>query len=491
MYVLGLDLGSSSIKASILDVNSGKCAGSASYPAEEMNIIVKHPGWAEQEPEEWWRNAILATQKALSVANIPAHEIAAIGVAYQMHGLVVVDHDLRPLRPSIIWCDSRAVSDGNRLYAKTGEQKCLKRLLNSPGNFTLSKLHWLKTNEPETFERIYKMMLPGDYLAMRMTGVVNTTVSGLSEAVVWDFQENRIADFLLESAGIPYDLIADIVPTFGLQGKLSKAASRESGLPAGIPVAYRSGDQPNNAFSLNVLEPGEIAANAGTSGVVYGVTGQLESDPLSRVNTFAHVNHSMELPRLGLLLCINGTGIANSWIRKITGSSGFEEMNQDARNISPGSEGLICLPFGNGSERMLEQQDAGASFHRLNFNIHQKKHLFRAVQEGVAFAFHYGINIMKASGMAAKSIRAGYTNMFLSDVFCSTLAAITGLSIELYNTDGSLGAARGAAVGAGFYPEIKDAFKSLDCLKTFHPDVDLKNIIQDNYLEWEHLLINR
>lgn len=491
MYCLGLDIGSSSIKASVLDVDSGECVGTSSYPRKEMEIIALQSGWAEQHPETWWENVILTIRKALSSGKISGEKIGAIGIAYQMHGLVSVDKQMRPVRSSIIWCDSRALDDGKALFSKAGKEKCMTQLLNPPGNFTLSKLHWVKTNQPEVFDRIHKIMLPGDYIAMKMTGDINTTLSGLSEGIMWDFRENKIASFLLKYAGIEQRLIADIVPTFGHQGNLTKAAAGKLNLPAGIPITYRAGDQPNNAFSLNVMNPGETAATAGTSGVVYGVTEQLQSDPLERVNTFAHVNYSPANPRLGILLCINGAGISNSWIRRITAAENFDIMNRNAQKISPGSEGLIFLPFGNGAERMLQNMDIGSSFFNINFNIHTQGHIQRAVQEGAAFAFHYGINIMKDSGMMTHVIRAGHTNMFLSDLFCRTLSSVSGTSIELYNTDGSLGAARGAAMGAGYYKSPSEAFESLKRIRIVEPDHTLVDQIKVSYDRWEKILIQQ
>lgn len=485
MYTLGLDIGSSAVKVSVLEVETGRCAGSAACPDHEMEISSPYPGWAEQAPQEWWNNAALAIRQVMNENGIRPSAVAAIGIAYQMHGLVAVDRNLQPLRPAIIWCDSRAVESGKSLFSRAGERRCMERLLNSPGNFTLSKLYWLKNHEEELYRTIRKIMLPGDYIALRMTGEVSTTLSGLSEGILWDFRENALAGFLLEAAGISPDLVPDTVPTFGMQGRLTAQVADELGLPAGIPVTYRAGDQPNNAFSLRVTGPGETAATAGTSGVVYGVTDRLQSDPLSRVNTFAHVNHSAQRPRLGILLCINGTGISNSWLRRATGIGGYRLMDQMAAGVPAGCDGLTFLPFGNGSERMLENRSPGASFAHLNFNIHGQAHLCRAVQEGVAFAFRYGMKIMEESGMVTKLVRAGHANMFLSRVFCSTLASLQDIALELYDTDGALGAARGAALGAGLYRDETEALGMLKCIKTFGPDSGQQHAVADAYRRWE------
>lgn len=488
MFTLGIDLGSSSVKVSLLTVETGEIAASASYPENEMEIMAPQPGWAEQHPETWWKNTKMAIRQVLSKSIIPGNEIAAIGISYQMHGLVAVDKDFQPVRPSIIWCDSRAVETGNHIFAKAGEEKCMTCLVNAPGNFTLSKLAWVKENEPYIFEKIHKIMLPGDYLAMRLTGEIKTTASGLSEGIMWDFRNDSLAGFVLQAAGIDPNIVADIVPTFANQGFLSKSVAQVLGFRENIPVTYRAGDQPNNAFSLNVLNPGEIAATAGTSGVVYGVTGEIKSDPLSRVNSFAHVNYSAGLPRLGVLLCINGTGISNSWIKRITESTGYEMMNKKASTVEPGSGGLLFLPFGNGAERMLQNKYPGASFHNLDFNKHRDEHLFRAVQEGVVFAFKYGIDILTEIGMKPAKIRAGQANMFLSDVFCQSLSSVTNTTIELYNTDGAAGAARGAAYGAGFYKTFAECFTGLKQKSVTEPDPTVSDALLNAYFRWEKLL---
>ncbi len=488
-YLLGFDVGSSSVKASLVSVETGKCAASAFFPEKEAPITAVKAGWAEQDPQMWWENAKLALRKIMSAASVGGEDIAAIGISYQMHGLVCVGRDLQPLRPAIIWCDSRAVPYGERAFNSLGSEKCLSHLLNSPGNFTAAKLAWVKENEPEIYNNIYKVMLPGDYLAMRLSGVVNTTVSGLSEGMFWDFKENSVASFLLDFYGFDASLIADIVPTFAVQSVVSEAAAAELGLKAGTPITYRGGDQPNNALSLNVLNPGEIAATAGTSGVVYGVLGNVNYDPKSRVNTFAHVNHRADQTRLGVLLCINGTGILNAWThRNITPDVGYAEMNDLAATVPIGSEGVCVIPFGNGAERVLENKEIGCSISGLNFNKHNKAHLVRAAQEGIVFSFCYGMEIMQQMGMDIKNIHAGKANMFLSPLFRDTLAGVSGATIELYDTDGSVGAAKGAGIGAGIYASADEAFATLEKLQVIAPDEARRSEYLDAYARWKERL---
>ncbi len=470
MYLLGYDIGSSSVKASLVEVATGKCAASAFYPPQEAPILSERPGWAEQNPSDWWRYLKQATASVLAQVRCAAADIKAVGISYQMHGLVCVDRNLQALRPSIIWCDSRAVHCGQRAFKALGEDWCLEHLLNSPGNFTAAKLAWVKENEQDVYGKIWKIMLPGDYIALRLTGEAATTVSGLSEGIFWDFVENRPSQRLLDFFGIDASLLSPVVPTFGEQGKLTASAARELGLAAGTPVTYRAGDQPNNALSLNVLNPGEIASTAGTSGVVYGVIGQVAHDPLSRVNPFAHVNHTAAEPRLGVLLCINGTGILNAWLRRnVAAGLSYAEMNALAEGVPVGSCGVSVLPFGNGAERMLENRDADCSVHGLDFNRHNQAHLLRAAQEGIVFSFCYGIEIMQQMGLQVNRIHAGKANMFLSPVFREALAGTSGATIELFDTDGSVGAARGAGIGAGIYRTPAEAFSSLERLAVVEP----------------------
>ena len=471
MYLLGYDIGSSSVKASLVDAQSGKCVASAFYPKSEAAIIAVKPGWAEQEPASWWENLKLATVDIMASSAVCPEDIKAIGISYQMHGLVCVDKDKNPLRPSIIWCDSRAVPYGQKAFDALGHEQCLSHLLNSPGNFTASKLAWVKENEPELYSKIYKIMLPGDFIAMKLTGEICTTISGLSEGMMWDFSESRTAKMLLDYYGIDESLIPEIRPTFAEQGRVSAAAAAELGLAEGIPVTYRAGDQPNNALSLNVFNPGEIASTAGTSGVVYGVLGEVNYDLKSRVNTFAHVNYTPEQTRLGVLLCINGTGILNSWMKRNVAPEGisYAEMNDLAATAPIGSAGVSILPFGNGAERMLENREVGSSIHGVNFNVHNKAHLLRAAQEGIVFSFKYGIEVMEQMGMNVNKIHAGHANMFLSPIFRDTLAGVTGAVIDLYDTDGSVGAAKGAGIGAGIYKDNSEAFATLEKLAVIEP----------------------
>lgn len=490
-YLLGFDVGSSSVKASLVNADTGKCVATAFYPEKEAPIMAVKAGWAEQDPQMWWDNAKLSLKKIMADAQVKGEDIKAIGISYQMHGLVCVDKNLKALRPSIIWCDSRAVPYGEKAFRDLGAEQCLGHLLNSPGNFTAAKLAWVKENEPDIYEKIYKVMLPGDYIAMRLSGVVNTTVSGLSEGMLWDFKNNRVADFLTKYYGFDESIISDIVPTFSIQSEVSAEAAAETGLKAGTPITYRAGDQPNNALSLNVFNPGEIASTAGTSGVVYGVLGNVNYDKKSRVNTFAHVNHTEEQTRLGVLLCINGTGILNAWVhRNITPEVGYAEMNDLAATVPIGSEGVTVIPFGNGAERVLENKEIGCSFNGVNFNKHNRAHLVRAAQEGIVFSFCYGMEIMQQMGMDIHKIHAGKANMFLSPLFRDTLAGVSGATIELYDTDGSVGAAKGAGIGAGIYKDNNEAFASLDKLQVIEPDEAHRAEYLAAYARWKDILKN-
>ena len=489
-YLLGFDVGSSSVKASLVDVESGQCAATAFFPEHEAPIKAVKAGWAEQSPEMWWDNAKLALRKIMADAGAKGEQVKAIGISYQMHGLVCVDKNQQVLRDSIIWCDSRAVPYGEKAFDTLGADQCLGHLLNSPGNFTAAKLAWVKENEPQLFDNIYKIMLPGDYIAMRLSGEINTTASGLSEGMFWDFKEKRPAKFLLDYFGFSEDLIAPIVPTFSVQSVVSKAAAEELGLQEGTPISYRAGDQPNNALSLNVFNPGEIASTAGTSGVVYGVLGDVNYDPKSRVNTFAHVNYTQELDRLGVLLCINGTGILNAWIRRNVAPEGisYSDMNVMMENIPIGSEGVSIIPFGNGAERVLENREIGCSIHGINFNKHSKAHIMRAAQEGIVFSFCYGMEVMQQMGMDIKKIHAGRANMFLSDIFRQTLAGVSGATIELYETDGSVGAAKGAGIGCGIYKDNNEAFATLKKLAVIEPDAQKRDEYLAAYARWKETL---
>lgn len=491
-YLLGYDAGSSSVKAALLEVETGRVAAEASSPARELAISSPRPGWAEQDAQVWWEHLKRATALVREGSGADLRGVKAIGISYQMHGLVIVGSDLEPLRPSIIWCDSRAVSLGDEAFSGLGEGACLGRLLNSPGNFTASKLAWVRENEPGLYGRIHKMMLPGDYLAMRMTGEVATTPSGLSEMVLWDFSREEVAGMVLDHYGISSELLPEVRPTFSPQGGLTPAAAEELGLKPGTPVAYRAGDQPNNAFSLKVLHPGEVAANAGTSGVVYGVISTPDSDPRSRVNVFVHVNHDARDPRYGVLLCVNGTGILNRWLKQNLAMPGqaadYAGMNELAATAPLGSAGLAILPYGNGAERTLENRNIGASIHGLDLNLHTRAHLLRAAQEGIVFALAYGLDIMRDMGIKIETVRAGEANMFQSPLFCEAFAAACGAAVELYATDGAQGAARGAGLGAGVFGDMEEVYRGLRRTRVIEPDPGLQAAYDDAYGRWRGIL---
>ncbi|SHJ34902.1 xylulokinase [Arenibacter nanhaiticus] len=469
MYYLGLDIGSSSIKVALVAMATGKPVGVIQQPEEEMGMLALKRGWAEQDPKEWWQHCCKGIQRIKQQFGISETQIKGIGIAYQMHGLVMLDSEGEPLRKSIIWCDSRAVEIGHQAYAALGEDRCKTHLLNSPANFTASKLKWVKENEPDIYKKTHKIMLPGDYIAYRFSHIMNTTISGLSEGVFWDFKENDIAAMLMEYFGISSDLIPDIVPTFGLQAKVDAQGARESGLEIGTPIFYRAGDQPNNALSLNVFNPGEVAANGGTSGVVYAVSQAISGKESTRVNNFAHVNYSKETPRIGKLLNINGAGIQYRWLLNNLDVDSYEEMNALAAKVPVGAEGVCMIPFGNGAERMLNNREVGTRLLNVNLNIHNKAHICRAALEGIAFSFAYGMEILMSDGISIDVMRAGNDNLFRSEIFANTLATLVSQDIEIYNTTGAIGAARAAGIYEGGFEEFSAYTLKNDHVKTYGP----------------------
>jgi xylulokinase len=484
-YLLGIDVGSSSVKCSLVDVFTGRSVAFAQSPSEEMKISAVHEGWAEQEPELWWQHVVVSIQNCLKSRGVSGVAIKAIGISYQMHGLVALDRMGQPVRPSIIWCDSRAVEIGQKAYQALGPDFCLQHYLNSPGNFTASKLRWVMENEPHIYEQIHTFFLPGDYIAFRLTGERATTVSGLSEGILWDFHERALATDLLLHYGINSDKIPSVVNTFSIQGQLTTSVASELGLAAGTPVSYRAGDQPNNAFSLHVLHPGETAATAGTSGVIYAVTDQIQADKKSRVNTFVHVTDQPTSPRQGILLCINGTGILNSWLRKQTRASDYDEMNSQAMVTPIGADSLRVSPFGNGAERILENRLVGASFRNLDFNRHTQGHLYRAAQEGIVCSMRLGYDIVQSISSASSVIRAGKSNLFLSPLFREAFVNTLRVPLELYETNGATGAALGAGVGANVYASTEEAMAGLNRLEVIEPDPSKEEQYEQVYQEWK------
>lgn len=488
MYWIGFDIGSSSVKAALIDSESGSEIGRVQFPKQEMPIAAPNPGWGEQDPELWWKHTREATAELLHQTKTNPQQIRGIGISYQMHGLVAVDKDLNVVRPSIIWCDSRAVATGEALLDMVGASRCREHLLNAPGNFTLSKLLWVKKHEPSNYARIHKIMLPGDYIAMRMSGLCTTTASGLSEGIMWDFKTHTPAWWLLETSGIAADLLPELAPTFGEQVQLNRVGAAELGLTEGIPVYYRAGDQPNNALSLNVMQPGEVAATGGTSGVVYAVTSSAQTGEMNRINNFAHVNHTPDTPRIGKLLCINGTGIQYSWMQQqVSPDLDYPEMNRLGSEVAIGCDGLRVFPFGNGAERMLNNARIGAKISGLDFNVHKRSHLYRAALEGIAFSFVYGMEILKSDGVPLQKIRAGNDNLFRARVFSETIATLTDASIEMVTTTGAAGAARAAATAAGQFASLSEA-TATDQVQLQYEPLKEAGAYQEAYRAWKHEL---
>ena len=487
MYYLGFDLGSSSIKVSIVCSKTGKNIHTLNEPSDEMQIISNQNNWAEQDPDTWWSHICNGTKRVLKESKVKNKEIISIGISYQMHGLVIIDKNGKSLRNSIIWCDSRAIDIGNNAFNDLGAVKCSENLLNSPGNFTASKLKWVKENEPDIYRKIYKFMLPGDYIAFKMSDTVTSTRNGLSEGILWDYKENKVAKWLLNYYQIDTSLIPDIVENFTNQGEITSKAAKETGLLVGTPITYRAGDQPNNALSLNVLKNGEVAATGGTSGVVYAVTNKLNSKESTRINHFAHVNYSNKNQLIGKLLCINGAGIMYKWLKINTSATSYQQMNNLAEKIPIGSNGLVVIPFGNGSERMFNNKNIGTHFFNLNLNLHSDSHLYRASLEAIAFSFVYGIEIMKNDGTEINIIKAGNDNLFRSDIFSNTVSTLINHDIEIYNTTGSVGAARASGLIDGDFDKFGDFLSQNNHVKTYKPNKKNKEYIKA-YKNWKNEL---
>jgi len=488
MFYIGFDVGSSSIKASLVNAKTGKVVSTVQEPAQEMAIQSPRNHWAEQNPELWWTHVCNASKRLVSENNLNADAILGIGIAYQMHGLVLVDDKGEVIRDSIIWCDSRAVELGDAAFQQLGETACMEHLLNSPANFTASKLAWVKQNEPKNYEKVHKFMLPGDFIAFKFSNEYTTTISGLSEGILWDFKHSTPAKMVMDYYQIDNDLLPNIVETFGIQAKVSAKGAKESGLLEGTPILYRAGDQPNNALSLNVFEPGEVATTGGTSGVLYAVTESLKATEGIKLNNFAHVNHSKENPRIGKLLCINGAGIQYRWLKDLLnpGANAYAQMNVLASEVPVGSNDLQIIPFGNGAERMFDNRTIGSHMCNLNFNQHSQGDILRAALEGIAFAFVYGMEILKNDNTPIQVIRAGNDNLFQSKIFSETIATLIDQEIEIYNTTGAIGAARAAgAVDDAF--DVSTVASQNDYLETFEP-LSKKENYQEAFLRWQKTL---
>ncbi len=483
---LGIDLGSSSVKVSLLDESGGQVLARTTVPElGEMGMTRPKPGWAEQSPELWWDLTCQGIRQVMEGRD--ASNLRGIGIAYQMHGLVCMGANDEVLRPAILWCDSRAVEIGERYFGEIGRDKCLAHLHQSPGNFTVSKLAWVRENEPDVYAKIDKVGLPGDYLAYRLSGEWQTTDGGLSEAAAWDFSKGEMANFLMGGMGLKASLWPNRVPILGLQCEVSRAAAAELGIPAGVPISYRAGDQPNNAFALGANAPGDVAASGGTSGVLYGVSEAPLADAQQRVNPFLHVTHRQDQPRIGVLMCLNGAGSQMAWLRRITGVD-YDQLNEQASSVSPGADGLTCLPFGMGAERILGNRTVGMQWRGGDFGKHGVGELSRACFEGIALAFRYGAEAMAAAGVEIRSVRAASSGLFLSPVFAQALADLLQAPIDCIAANGADGAARAAALGAGHYGSVTEASAVLKVKRSYVPQSNTE--YAEVYDRWRDLLLS-
>lgn len=485
MLLCGIDVGTSSIKLSVVNSATKKIIHSCSFPDTENDIISILPGYAEQNPEHWWHCIEQVIKKGNASKTYNPLDIIAIGISYQMHGLVILDKDKKVLRPSIIWCDSRASGYGDKAFENLGKENALKSLLNSPGNFTASKLAWVKKNEPYIYDKIKYVLLPGDYISYKFTNELTTTISALSEGIFWDFKKNEISKDLLNYYQFDISLFPELRHVFTNHGLITSKNAIQLGLSKKIKVTYKAGDQPNNALSLGVIEPGEIATTAGTSGVIYGVSSELKYDPDCRLNSFAHVNYTNELRRIGVLMCINGTGILNRWLKEnFFPLNSYTDLNNFADKSEIGSKGLICFPFGNGSERIFNNKIIGGSFRNLDFNRHKKNEISRSVQEGIAFSMVYGLELLEIAGINPIKIKAGFSNMYLSSIFASTIVNASNVSIQLLESDGAYGAALGAGIGLQYYKSLYEGVNSIKIMSEVTPDQN-RNKTREVYENWK------
>jgi xylulokinase len=486
MIAIGFDIGSSFVKAALVEVETGKPIARARVPEVEIPMEAQQLGWAEQHPNLWWQYLCEATQKLLTETDINAEQISSIGISYQMHGLVLVDRDLNPLRKSIIWCDSRATSYGEKAFEKLGKGYCKDHLLNSPGNFTASKLAWVIENEPELYQKAYKLMLPGDFLAAKLSGIPQTTITGLSEGIFWDFKNDQASQALFDHYQIDQSLVPEVVDNFTVQATVSNAGAQATGLKEGTPITYRAGDQPNNAYTLGARKAGDVVATGGTSGVVYALTDQLSGNELTKVNTFAHVNYQPQQKMFGKLLNLNGAGIQYRWLHQLMGEVGYEKLNEMAQQAPIGSNGLQVFPFGNGAERMLDNKVVNGHISNINFNIHDNNHMVRATLEGIAFAMIYGIEILKNDGVDIENLKVGNDNLFLSDVFSKTIADTLGISIQMLEATGAEGAAK-ASISNPHQTQNND---NINITKTIKPNPKLQVESIASFEKWKTQLLN-
>jgi xylulokinase len=445
MPILGIDVGTGGTRALVVD-QSGHILAAATE--EHLPFASPQLGWAEQDPRDWWRAATVAIRKALQLANVSPASIACVGFSGQMHGAVLLDERDEVIRPALIWCDQRTQAQCDELRNIFGERRLIELTCNPPlTNFTLTKMLWVREHEPQNWVRVRKVMLPKDYVRLRLTGESAIDVADASGTLMLNVAKRQWAGEVLEKTGIDGRVLPKLCESPEICGRICDAGARESGLAAGTPVVAGAGDQAAGAVGIGINRPGTVSATIGTSGVVFAATDRPALDPRGRLHTFCHA-----IPdRWHVMGVTQAAGLSLRWFRDQLGGGealpgdGYDQMCAAAARVSPGSEGAYWAPYLMGERTPHLDPDARAAFVGLTAS-HTRAHLIRAVLEGVAFSLKDTFTILDEIGVPASQIRLGGGGA-RSAVWRQIQADVFGSVVQILAAEE--GAAYGAAILAG------------------------------------------
>ena len=492
-YMMGIDVGTTGTRAVIVRPD-GHVVGAATGDHQPMRML--RPGWAEQDPEDWWQAALVAIRRALSEARLKGSEVAAVGFTGQMHGVVLLDKALTVLRPALIWCDQRSQPQCEWITQKTGRERLIQYVSNPAlTGFSAPKLLWVRDNEPQVFERAAHFLLPKDFVRFRMTGEFASDVSDASGTLLFDVTNRRWSREMLAALEIDSALLPRVFESPEITGEITQETAVLTGLTAGTPVAAGAGDQAASAVGNGIVLPGLTSATLGTSGVIFSYTESPKLDPRGRIHTFCHAVpgkwHVMGVTQgagLSLRWFRDQFAPSETWYARNTDADPYELLIRQAERVPAGCDGLLWLPYLMGERTPhLDAQARGMWFGLTA--AHTRAHLIRSILEGVAFSLRDSLEIFKEIEIPVEQIRAsgGGSRSFLwrqiqADIFGKEL-------VTLRTSEGSaLGAALLAGVGARIYASVEESARyAIEVKERMAPCADNVRVYDQYYQVYRRL----
>lgn len=485
-YLLGIDIGTSGVKTVLFDEN-GRTVASAirDYP-----LMTPQPGWAEQNPEEWWRGTIDSIRAVLSKSKVNAREIKGIGLSGQMHGSVFLDKAGKVIRPCILWCDGRTEKQCEYITQKVGKEKLHRYTSNRAlAGFTAPKVVWLQQKELKNFKKVHTLLLPKDYIRYKLTGELACEVSDAAGTLLFNVKKGIWSKEVLKALQIPESWLPKVYQSTDVCGEITKEVSRVTGLAEGTPVVGGGADNTCGAIGTGVVKEGRVLSSIGTSGVIFAPTTKVKVDPKERVHTF---NHSVP-GQWYLMGCMLSAGLSLRWFRDTLGREEIQQAKNQgvdpyqilinkAEEAPKGSEGLIFLPYLMGERSPHGDANARGVYFGLSLR-HQKSHLIRALLEGVTFGMRDSLEIISGLKIPIREIRATGGGA-VSPFWCQLQADIYGREVVAINsTEGpALGAAILAGVGTGVYKSIQEACERVvKIIDRYEPDMIIHKRHNENY----------